>query len=112
MEQVGFIMPYGTRGHDVLRATEIVAPIQDPKFRERVVHTANRFLKYDMSSTARGDILDFFAKCNLELLSELDQYDEGKRDQLIKLIVPQSVREGDVKAVILDRVLGEAWDVK
>src|SRR5688572_21336503 len=40
MQQVCFIMPYGTRGHDVMWATSILASISAPAFREMLVNTA------------------------------------------------------------------------
>lgn len=111
IKQVCFIMPFGTRGHDVMWATQILASIPNSSDRERLIHTANRLFKYDTLTTERGYILAALAKKSVEELSNLDKADEIERDVFIKIVVPGSIKEGSKIVCTYDHILEESWKV-
>ena len=111
LEQICFIMPIGTRGHDVAWATEILAGVQNPAFREQLVHTAHRLFKYDTLTVERGYILDALAKMNSDELSALDQAGQEERDLFVKNNVPASLKEGARICQVIDPVLGKSWKI-
>ena len=92
-------MPIGTRGHDVMWATEILASIEIPTFREQLINTANRFFKYDTLTVERGYILAALAKFSSEGLSEIDIAEEGMRTLYIQNVVPASLKEGAKRVI-------------
>lgn len=68
LKQVSFIMPVGTRGHDVAWATKILCQFICPSYRSKLVNVANRFFEYDTTTLDRGYILEAMSKLNhLEL---------------------------------------------
>jgi len=111
LQQVCFIMPIGTRGHDVAWATEILAGIKNPAFRDQLVNTANRLFKYDTLTVERGYILKALAKMNSDELSALDQAGQEERDLFFKNNVPASLKQGAQICRVIDPVLGKSWEV-
>ncbi len=111
LKQVCFIMPVGTRGHDVAWATEILSSVVDPAFREKLTHVANRLFKYDTLTVERGYILEAVAQLDSEALSDLDKANEKTRDQFVANHVPASLKKGARKAYVYDSVLGKGWKV-
>jgi len=71
LQQVCFIMPLGTRGHDVGWAIEILSLVKNSAYRAQLIHAANRLFKYDTGTTERGYILKSLAELDSEKLSAI-----------------------------------------
>lgn len=104
-------MPVRTRGHDVKKATIILASISDISFREELVNTANRFITYDTTTVERVYILQGLAKFELNNLKEMDKANKKVRAVFIKLTVPTDLKDGDRLAYVSDEVLNTQWKI-
>ncbi len=111
LKQVCFIMPIGTRGHDVMWATEILSSVVDSAYREQLTNVANRLFKYDTLTVERGYILDSLAKLDSEKLSNIDNADEQTRVQFVTEHVPKSLKEGAKVAFVYDPIQEKGWKV-
>lgn len=88
MKQVCFIMPLGTRGHDVKWATKILIAVTNPTDRAKIVNVANRLFTYNTRTVEKGYILAALTRLNPDELNNLDRGDEKKRAQFIQNAVP------------------------
>ncbi|MDP1879999.1 MAG: hypothetical protein Q8K60_03555 [Parachlamydiaceae bacterium] len=111
LKQVCFIMPFGTRGHDVMRATEILSSIENLAYRQQLTNVANRLFKYDTLTSERGYILDSLTKLDSEKLSTMDNADEETRVQFVAEHVPKSLKDGAKITYVYDPIQQIGWKV-
>lgn len=111
LKQVCFIMPIGTRGHDVVWATKILSSVVNSAYREQLTNVANRIFKYDTLTVERGYILDSLAKLDSEKLSTMDNADEQTRVQFVADHVPKSLKERAKIVFVYDPIQDKGWEV-
>lgn len=111
LKQSCFIMPIGSRGHDVMWSIEILTSIDNLNYRNKLVHVANRFFDYDTLTVERGYILEALSKLSLEALIRIDNAQEEERSLFIKDHVPESLKKMNRIACIYDPILEKGWNV-
>lgn len=109
IQQVCFIMPIGTRGHDVMWAIEILSSISSQSLRTELVHTANRLFNYQTQTVERGYILQALMELSLSEMRKLDKAEESERIAFVNKHVPANLKEGREIIVIYDPVLNTEW---
>jgi hypothetical protein len=111
LQQVCFIMPVGTPGHDVMWATEILSSITDFSDRERIAIAANRLFKPETLTVERGYILDAVAKLDSEERAVLDRADEEARTKFVNGCVSEFVKREDETLYSSYRIQQKGWKV-
>ena len=111
VSQISFIMPKGTKGHDVMWATEILTLIPSPQKRKELIHIANRLFKYDTLTVERGYILASLLKKTEKELQQLDTSNEAMRDAFVSKVVPPELKAGARIGWIYDPVQDKGWSV-
>lgn len=111
INQLNFIMPIGTRGHDVKWAMKILSEVKNTEHRELLVHVANRFFKYDTQTIERGYILQALAELSYSELEEIDKVDQQTRDEFFAKSVPVSLKNGARISSVYDPILNIHWEV-
>lgn len=111
LQQVCFIMPYGTQGKDIALAMRALTSFKNFSYGEQYVNAANRYFKYDTLPIERYYILSALMERNSEDLSKLDKAGEKQRTEFVNDVVPKSLKEGARTAAIFDPILNKAWAV-
>ncbi len=92
LAQVCEIMPFGSRGHDVAWAVEILASVVNSNFREKLVSVAMRLFDCQTNTLTRGYLLSALSRLDSQKLTELDLAKPETRENFITTYVPEAVR--------------------
>ncbi len=110
VNQVQYIMPKGTIGHDVFWAMQILTEINDPSLRLKVARTANRLITPNHITRERGYILTKVAQLGHTEMEALRQADDATEANFVRQCIPDNVTNGKTIVSRHDAITEQTWD--